>query len=67
MYADMTGRCPACLSHDVFGFERTCTGRAYYCHDCGTRWSLSVEDEVSNLLEVCADGMVRIFSPGERT
>jgi DNA-directed RNA polymerase subunit RPC12/RpoP len=49
---DYTGvRCPKCATPDVFAFERTRTGRAYYCHSCGNRWKVTLEDEVLTIID----------------
>jgi hypothetical protein len=39
-----------CSGRDIYGFERTVTGRVYYCHECGHRWKLTVEDEALDML-----------------
>jgi len=62
MYAAMTTKCPACSSRDVYGFERTRTGRACYCYDCGTRWKLTVEHEVLDMLGVSSATTFQSFS-----
>jgi DNA-directed RNA polymerase subunit RPC12/RpoP len=50
MYGETTVRCPMCSGRDTYGFERTVTGRVYYCHECGHRWKLTVEDEALDML-----------------
>jgi len=41
-----TIRCPHCHTDGIFGFDRTPTGRTYYCPSCARGWRIAAEDEV---------------------
>jgi len=45
-----TIRCPRCHTDGIFGFERTPTGRTYYCPRCASGWRVAAEDEVIETL-----------------
>jgi uncharacterized Zn finger protein (UPF0148 family) len=45
-----TIRCPRCHTDGIFRFERTHTGRTYYCPICASGWRVAAEDEVIETL-----------------
>ena len=38
--------CPVCRSSNVQRLSRTLSGNQFRCSQCGTRWGVSLEDEV---------------------
>ena len=38
--------CPVCRSSDAEQLSRTLSGKQFRCPQCGTRWGISLEDEV---------------------
>jgi DNA-directed RNA polymerase subunit RPC12/RpoP len=50
MTYDTSLRCPHCASPDVYGFERTPTGRSYYCPKCSEQWRVTVENRTLDMI-----------------
>jgi hypothetical protein len=42
--------CPVCHGHDVQVLSRSLAGTHLTCTRCGTRWGVSLEDEVLDMI-----------------